>query len=109
MDAGQLQRIREVVSLVRYSDWEFRVFERAGDAVLQLLFRDDEGREWKSRKWLLSEHATASEIVQTCLKAVLTAIEHEAREAFLFRGFPVFGPHHDVEALLNMAQQKRAG
>lgn len=52
-----------------------------------------------TRRWYISDEASRSEIVQTALKCVLTAIEHEAREAFKYRGRPIFGPHFDVDAL----------
>jgi len=52
-----------------------------------------------TRKWFLSHHACHSEIVQTALKCVLTSVEHEAREKFLYRDKPIFGPHFDVDAL----------
>ena len=58
-----------------------------------------------TRKWLLSEHMTRSEIVATCLKCVLTSEEHEAREDFLYKGQRIFGPHLDVEALLDLSQR----
>lgn len=67
--------------------------------TLQLEFPDG----WKSRKWFLSPHMTKGELVQTCLKAVLTAEEHEAREKFLYRGRAVLGPHIDIEALYQAA------
>lgn len=54
---------------------------------------------WKSGKWLLSEHMLDSEVVQKCLKATLTAIEHEAREKFKYRGRAIFDPHYDVDKL----------
>lgn len=57
---------------------------------------------WRSRKWLLSPHMTTSELVQTAFKAVLTAVEHEARERFRYRGRTVFCPHFDVEALVTL-------
>ena len=57
---------------------------------------------WKSRKWKLSQHMTDSEIVQTAFKAVLTALEHEAREQFLYRGVSIFDPHYDVERLVEL-------
>lgn len=53
----------------------------------------------KSRKWWVSRHATKSEVVQTALKAVLTALEHEARENFRYRGQAIFAPHFDVDDL----------
>ena len=52
-----------------------------------------------TRKWLLSEHMTPSEVVQTALKCVLTSLEHEARENFKYKGAPIFGPHFDVDDL----------
>lgn len=54
---------------------------------------------WKGRKWLLSRHMTPSEVVQTAFLATMTAVEHEAREQFLYRGEPVLDPHFDIEQL----------
>jgi hypothetical protein len=58
-----------------------------------------DSKPWKGRKWFLSEHMTRSEIVGTAFKAVLTAMEHETREQFTYRGQAVFGPHIDVDRL----------
>jgi hypothetical protein len=55
-----------------------------------------------TRKWMLSKHMTTSEIVQTVFKCVLTAVEHEAREQFTYRAQAIFGPHFDIEALVQM-------
>lgn len=57
---------------------------------------------WKGRKWLLSQHMTRSEVVQTALMAVLAATEHEARERFRYRGHAIFGPHFAVERLVDL-------
>ncbi|MBX3660703.1 MAG: hypothetical protein KF740_19890 [Ramlibacter sp.] len=53
-----------------------------------------------TRKWLLSRHMTRSELVQTAFKCVLTSVEHETREQFTYKGARVFGPHFDVEGLV---------
>lgn len=55
---------------------------------------------WSGRKWRLSVHMTDGEIAQTALKAALTAMEHEVRERFTYRGVAVFDPHYDIEALV---------
>lgn len=57
---------------------------------------------WTGRKWIVSRHATVSEIVQTALKAVLTASEHEIREGFKWRGVRCYDPHLDVNALAGL-------
>lgn len=59
----------------------------------------------KGRKWHISDHATESEIVLTCLKAAITAAEHEIREGFSYRGRRLFHPHPDINALLSIADE----
>lgn len=66
---------------------------------LQLRFEAD-GRAHHGRKWLLSQHMTDSEVVQTALLAVLTAEEHEARERFRYKGQAIYGPHQSAEDLV---------
>lgn len=54
----------------------------------------------KGRKWYISPHSCKSEIVLTALKAVITNAEHEARESFKYKGKAIFGPHMNVDKLL---------
>jgi len=89
-----------LINRIQYKDWTIKLSR--DPFYIQLLFSDSEGTIWTSRKWLLSEHMTPSEVVQTVLKAVLTAEEHEAREAFLFDGYAIFGPHIDIYQLRDM-------
>jgi len=60
---------------------------------------NDTGKDlsWVGRKWRLSEHMTDGEIVQTAFLAIMTALEHEARERFTYKGQRVFGPHLDID------------
>jgi hypothetical protein len=59
-----------------------------------------------SRKWPLSDYMCESEIVQTALLAALTAEEHEAREAFRYKGKRVFNPHISIEALTEVCEKE---
>lgn len=67
-----------------------------------------EAYHWKSRKWLLSQHMTTGEIVQTALKALLTALEHEAREQFRYKGEAIFDPHYDLDFLVALRKHERS-
>lgn len=58
------------------------------------------------RKWYISKYMTTSEIVQTALMAILAYEEHEVRERFHYKGERPFGPHVDVEALLDASNYK---
>ena len=104
-----LAEIATLVRAVQYPGLTFRV-EDAGlkHAFIQVQFVAPDvqtglQQSWKGRKWYVSEHAIEAEVVQTCLKAVLTAIEHEAREQFMFRGVALFHPHISLDALMTAA------
>ena len=63
-------------------------------------------RRCKGRKWYLSPYMTHSELIQTALAAVLAIEEHEAREAFRYKGQAVFGPHFNAEALVELCKKE---
>lgn len=93
-----------ILARVEFNDWKFIVGESRGRLYLQLRFKaacskTGELMDWTSRKWELSPYMTQSEVVATAFKAVMTAIEHEARENFKWKSRAIFGPHIDVEAL----------
>jgi hypothetical protein len=52
---------------------------------------------WKGRKWRLSYYMTEMEIVNTAFKAVITALEHEAREQFQVDGVAIMDSHRNLE------------
>lgn len=64
-----------------------------------------EPMNWCGRKWRLSQHMTDGEIVFTAFKALLTALEHEAREMFKFDGVTVADPHVDVHKLVEFLRE----
>lgn len=66
------------------------------------------GWHWNGRWWRLSPYMSDSEIVGTCFKAVLTALEHEAREVFKFKGSAVYDAHLSVHQLAKLRADKGA-
>jgi len=56
-------------------------------------------------KIYLSPHMVDSEIVRKAFQALLGYEEHEAREFFMYKGKRVFGPHIDVDALVEIADR----
>ena len=114
-----LVEIEEILTKVEFRDWKIIVKdENQADGVnwisryyLQVIFYapdmvTGEPERQSSRKWFLSQHMTKSEIVTTALKACLTAVEHEAREDFKYKGKAIFGPHWDVDSLYEMCKVK---
>lgn len=101
-----LKQINQILALVKFQDWRFEVSKRGNGFLLNVAFTAPEGLQ-KGRKWYISPYSTRSEVVQTVLKAVLTALEHEAREQFLYDGEAIFGPHFDIETLFSFSCSKR--
>lgn len=60
----------------------------------------------RGRKWYCSRHMTRSELVQTCLMAILAFEEHEAREGFYYEGQRIFGPHININALADASNDR---
>lgn len=56
-------------------------------------------------KFYLSEYMTESELVQKAFNAYDAYNHHETREAFEYKGKRVFGPHIDINALLEVADR----
>ncbi|GAB4287163.1 MAG: hypothetical protein Kow0098_03290 [Ignavibacteriaceae bacterium] len=118
-----LESIRELLKNVEYRDWKFHVeeeivqrphFSRGEDhryfwlqirfLEKDLTYRTEIIGVQHGRKWLISAHATDSEIIQTALMAVIAAEEHEARERFRYKGQSIFSPHYDAEDLVELAK-----
>ena len=100
-----VNEMREVLTRVRYLDWAFVVKLDGDRPYLQVQFMASDTRygggptHQTGRKWFLSPHMTESELVGTAFKAVITAVEHEARENFKYKGRPIYGPHIPIEKL----------
>lgn len=101
--------ISAILDECRFGDWEFALRSDDDRPYLQVEFNapcttTGAAESWRSRKWFLSRHMTKSEIVQTAFKAVLTAVEHETRERFRYCGEAIFGPHFDVDSLVDLCR-----
>lgn len=107
-------RVRDILCNVRYPGMDFHVMTEGGRCYLRVhnpqgvCTVTSEDLPWNGRWWRLSPHMTPSEIVSTAFKAVITALEHEARESFLYRGVPVYDAHLDVEQLADLRSDRSA-
>jgi len=104
-DGLELIRFNRILKDVRFNDWEIIVRLDRHRAYLQVRAEEPcsvtgDMHRWSSRKWFLSPHMTESEVVQTAFLAVMTAVEHETREAFTYAGHAIFSPHYDIHKLV---------
>jgi len=101
-------QMRSIAKNIKFKDWVVGVYKKDTVPYLQVSFEGTcsvTGRvtEQKGRKWMLSNHMTRSEFVQTAFLAVKQAMEHEVREEFQYYGEPVYRPHFDVEELWELS------
>lgn len=101
-------RFAGIVCQISYPGFGFEVSHEGPNHFLRVTCdsgkhtRTGEPYAWSGRKWRLSEHMTDGEIVQTAFLAMMTALEHEARELFTFQGVSVFDPHYDIYKLVEL-------
>jgi hypothetical protein len=102
-----VERVRAVLEDVAFGKSRFDVESAEGGFLLELVREEmdaatAESQIFRGRKWHISNGASRSDIVRTAFQAVAAWQEHEAREKFLYRGVPVFGPHGDVDDLADL-------
>jgi hypothetical protein len=104
-------RLRAILEGVRFKESQFLVEETANGFLIQM--RCDEldaatglCQTYYGRKWHIAASADESDAVRTAFMAAVTWQEHEAREAFTYRGVPVFGPHSNVADLARLLTGK---
>lgn len=109
----ELHDIQSILNECEFNDWHFVAGEKAGEIFLQIRCEGvcnvtGEAMPWSSRKWFVSKHSCKSEVVLTLFKAVMTAMEHETREQFTYKGRTIFGPHFDVDKLASLCDDPTA-
>lgn len=63
-------------------------------------------KEWKGRKYYLSQFMTDDEIVKTCYVAFEQSVKHEVMEGFKVDGIILFNPHVNFEELLSVSNKE---
>ncbi len=107
-----VDNFKQIIAAIDFREYMFVVLAAGGNCYLQGQYFEADvvtGKDelQKTRKWLLSEHMTKSEVVQTAFKCALTSMEHRTREHFLYKGHRIFSPHYDVDALLELCVDGR--
>lgn len=101
-----MTRLASLVNRISYPGFAFEIVTEAGRPFLRVVCANGtdnvtgEPYAWKGRKWRLSYHMTDMEVVNTAFKAVLTALEHEARELFKVDDVALMDSHRDLDDVL---------
>lgn len=110
MSPEDLKRLQAYLTEVAYPGYTFVIREGHAGVFLQASYLEkdvntgDTERQY-TRKWIVTPFMTKSEVVQTAFKCVLTSAEHRVREWFRYQDKPIFGPHFDVDDLVQLQQR----
>jgi len=58
------------------------------------------------RRWIIEDDATDMAIIQTCFKALMTSLEHRARENFTVDNKAIMQPHYTLDDILEIAPER---
>jgi len=96
---------------VEYDQKAYKYMKSKSRLYLQIQYhstctKTGEFKKWHGRKWYLSDHMTADEIIKTVFIAFKSAVEHEIMEAFKVDGKILFNPHTNFEELLKVSDKE---
>lgn len=102
-----LIELQHTLNEITFRDWTFRSGTLGGGYYIQAEFNTKCTRTGmpiltRGRKWYISHYAITDEIVKTVWLAIEVALRHEAMEDFTYKLMPVFHPHTDIEALVEV-------
>jgi len=107
-----IEKLQTILSNIKCFDRNFKVSEVViGHDLgwhLQVTYFEADihtGKEelQKSRKWLISDNDTESDVVHTAFAAVMRSYDHVVQEHFTYYGRRVYSPHFDIAARMEMA------
>lgn len=105
------QEIKSILSDVKYKDFTFCV-KTVGFTGYVMYIEATEtdhitGKPlvMQGRKFYIPNTMSKSDFVRTCFVAVMAWEEHEAREAFSYKGAAIFDPHFDVDEAAERARR----
>lgn len=94
---AELERVQAVIDDINMPGYQF-ILEPVGDLFsIQVSYVEPDvmsgvPEEQRGRRWVFPAGQTRGQISQTAFKAIMTSLEHRAREQFLYRGRPVLNP-----------------
>jgi hypothetical protein len=106
------EQLAEILADIKYEDYQFEIVVKEELLFVQGRYVEadimtNDPTDQHTRKYYISEHMIVSEVVQTIMLLIKTSMEHRLREHFLYKGQRIYGPHFDVDELVQVCQAKK--
>jgi hypothetical protein len=109
-----MKDIQAILREIQYPEYDiYAEIDGRGEMYLQGSYREADIHTGtvelqRTRRWFISPEMRKSELVQTAFKCIMTSAEHRVREHFRYKGELVYGPHFDVEKLVELCKTRKA-
>lgn len=103
-------RVSSVVNRIQFPGYKFILNYVPEGYHVHVQYHENDvmtgvNEEQNGRKWYFPYEQSEGQIIQTCFKAILTSLEHRAREHFTYKGKAILQPHMKVDDLLKIAPE----
>lgn len=103
----EYMRLRGIIEAVIYPGYEVCLGVISDEFFIQVEYKEPDvlsgiEEQQQGRKWVFEAGQTAGQVIQTIFKALLTSLEHRAREHFLYNGKAVLQPHMNINEVWRM-------
>lgn len=109
-------RLREVLKRLKFPGYVFNASRTMDTVTVFVTYIEPDvftgvDEKQQGRSWVIEYDWNDVQIIQTCLKAVLTSLEHRAREHFTYDGHAILNPHYTLEQLVAFSegQERKEG
>ncbi len=105
------QEVMAIVAECKFPDFHFEVITIDSVNYIRGVYYEADTQtgqreRQQTRYWIVETTASRSEIVATCFKCIMTSMEHRTRERFTYRNRAIYQPHHDVDKLLEICEER---
>lgn len=106
------ERLRSIIDRVQYKDRTLLSGVLGEGHYVQVSYQEADihtgvMETQYGRKWYLHPHASETEVVETCFKAIRVSNDHVLKEHFTYRGRRVYSPHFDINARIQMCDEDK--
>jgi hypothetical protein len=112
-DTPYAQYLAGVIDDIDFPGYDFILSEMSANVfAVQVAYKEPDVfsgvvEDQRGRLWLIGLNQTEGQIIQTCFKAIMTSLEHRAREHFTWRKRPILQPHQDPHDLWKLCGAER--
>jgi hypothetical protein len=102
MKQARFKELKAIVAKVEFPGYTFDIRLEKGVCLVRIKYDEPDvftgvvetqyGRDWK-----IEDNWDGMQLVNTLFKALLTSLEHRARENFLYDRAPIMHPHRTLE------------